>query len=343
MVMYWLVLGCCLFGIIATVASLLHFDDWWIRAFDFPRVLILIILLAGLLAMTVFLLHHGGWHYVLGGVLLVCIGYQISKIYAYTPIAPYEVVDAKAVADDDPNRLSLFIANVLMTNHESEKLLAMIRDRQPDIVLTLETNTWWEERLDVLEKEYKYTIKVPMENLYGMHLYSRLPLANETVRYLMQEDIPSIRTTFSLPSGQKVNLFALHPTPPSPTENYASTDRDAELLLVAKEIEKMKSPVIVAGDLNDVAWSYTTNLFQDISGLIDPRKGRGFYSTFHAKYFFFRWPLDHVFHSNDFTLVHLERLPSFGSDHFPIFLTLYYDPSARAVQEVRPRRGGNLH
>lgn len=35
-----------------------------------------------------------------------------------------------------------------------------------------------------------------------------------------------------------------------------------------------------------------------------------------------RWPIDHVFHTEHFKLVSLERGPAIGSDHFPIFVEL---------------------
>ena len=91
---------------------------------------------------------------------------------------------------------------------------------------------------------------------------------------------------------------------------------------MAKKVERLHKPVIVAGDLNDVAWSYTTELFLRVSGLLDPRRGRGFFNTFHAKYPLLRWPLDHVFCSKHFSLVDLKRLPNVGSDHYPIFISL---------------------
>ena len=111
-----------------------------------------------------------------------------------------------------------------------------------------------------------------------------------------------------------------------------STERDAELLVVARAVAESDEPALVAGDLNDVAWSHTTKLFQKISGVLDPRIGRGMYNTFSAKNPLFRWPLDHVFHSSHFRLVKLERLPFFGSDHFSVYITLSYEPEAKAQQ-----------
>jgi endonuclease/exonuclease/phosphatase (EEP) superfamily protein YafD len=104
---------------------------------------------------------------------------------------------------------------------------------------------------------------------------------------------------------------------------------------VAKSIAEAEQgqPVIVAGDLNDVAWSPTTRLFRKISGMLDPRVGRGMFNTFHAKYPFMRWPLDHLFHSDHFALVRMERLPTFGSDHFPILIELALVPGLEHHQE----------
>ena len=105
-------------------------------------------------------------------------------------------------------------------------------------------------------------------------------------------------------------------------------------MIVGKEIgdDPADEPTIVSGDLNDVAWSHTTRLFLRLSGLLDPRVGRGFYNSFHAQHWFIRFPLDHFFHSNDFRLVELRRLEEVGSDHFPMLLELSYEPHGRAGQ-----------
>ena len=166
-----------------------------------------------------------------------------------------------------------------------------------------------------------------------MHLFSRLPLGEPEIRFLVEEDVPSIHATLELRSGDSVRAHFLHPAPPSPTENTESTERDAELVIVARSVAESNQPVIVAGDLNDVAWSATTRLFRKISGLLDPRVGRGVFNTFHVDYPLVRWPLDHLFHSQHFTLLDIRRLPSIGSDHFPLLTRLSLTPSQETHQE----------
>jgi endonuclease/exonuclease/phosphatase (EEP) superfamily protein YafD len=164
-----------------------------------------------------------------------------------------------------------------------------------------------------------------------MLLYSRLPLAEKRIRFLLLDRVPSMTCRVHLPNGESFRFYGVHPLPPGVAVD--STQRDAELVLIGRAAREEGEPAIVAGDLNDVAWSYTTRLFQKVSGMLDPRVGRGLYSTFHAGWPFLRWPLDHLFHSPDFRFVALERLPAFGSDHFAILAELSYEPDRAGAQE----------
>ncbi|WP_229507605.1 endonuclease/exonuclease/phosphatase family protein [Massilia sp. Dwa41.01b] len=317
--------------LIATLVPFSRATQWWIRDLDFPRLQITIVALVVLAAQ---LLVDDLADPVSQGLIAVnalCLGYQAWWIIPYTRIYPREVKAALGVSEAE--RIRILTANVLTPNRNTDGLIALIREHQPDVFVTLETDAWWQERLDVLETDYPHALKCPLDNLYGMHVYSRLPLEDAAIQFLVEDDIPSMHALAILPSGRKVRMHFLHPAPPSPTEHDESTERDAELLVVAKSVAEVDTPVIVAGDLNDVAWSTTTRLFRKISGLLDPRIGRGMFNTFHADHWFLRWPLDHLFHSRHFTLSFIRRLPHFGSDHFPVLVELAYDRVRGAAQE----------
>lgn len=330
-VLYILTVLFVLVSLSATLASLLKWDYWWIRIFDFPRLQVSFITLGAIVLVLIALDFRDEWQLVILGLLLFSLVYQLIKIYPYTFLAKKQVKSFKG--EDDENLLSLLVSNVFTPNQQYQKLIDLVSKEKPDVLLALETDSRWEEALEPLEKTYQYTVKVPKDNFYGMHLYSKLELRDMKVMYLVDEEIPSIHGTVILGSGAEIKIHCLHPMPPSPTENEKSTDRDAELLIVGKNVDTDEGPELVFGDLNDVAWSRTTRLFQKTSCLLDPRIGRGFFNTFHAGYMLFRWPLDHIFHSNDFTLKTIKRLGKIGSDHFPIFLTLHYEPRAKQAQE----------
>ena len=194
----------------------------------------------------------------------------------------------------------------------------MIKKGNPDIVLLVETDQDWTYSMNELKNSYTDFVEIPQDNTYGMLFYSKLRIIKHKVNHLIDPEIPSIEAFLELESGDQVKIFAIHPTPPVPNENPKSTERDAEILMVGKKVKGYDKPTLVIGDLNDVGWSYTSELFLKISGLLDPRRGRGMFSTFHAKYFFLRWPLDHIFVSKHFTLDNLKVHQSIGSDHFPI-------------------------
>ena len=313
------------FVTVATLLPLWRNPHWLIRGWDFPRLQLAVLALLLIFLQLIWLDLMSAYNWILVGLAAAALAFQLWWIIPYTRFWPTEVKGATRVSLD--NRLRILTANVLTPNRNTDGLLKLVSEYQPDVVLTLETDQWWQERLDSLQANMPHSVKCPLDNLYGMHLYSSMPLKNVKLSYLVESDVPSIHANLQLRSGVWVRVHFLHPAPPSPSENTESTERDAELVVVAREVADLAQPVVVAGDLNDVAWSETTRLFRKISGLLDPRVGRGMFNTFHAKYPLMRWPLDHLFHSHHFTVSTIKRLPGFGSDHFPLLTELSYEPS----------------
>jgi len=315
-----------------TLLSLSRSPHWFVRGWDFPRVQIA--LLAGSAgAIYGWCCNDGALHdWLFLGAVLACFLWQVAKIYPYTTIAPVRVQSSRHSPSNERRRLRLLICNVQMENREYGRLLSLAREADPDVLLAVETDERWVRALEPLAADYPHVVRQPQSNYFGLVLFSRVPLLEARVEFLVQDDVPSVFAVLEL-AGERVVLRGLHPRPPEPLRDQDSAPRDAELVLVGRSIEKQGgAPTIVAGDLNDVAWSATTQLFLRLSGLLDPRMGRGFYNSYNARNPLVRWPLDHLFHSNHFRLVELRRCGNIGSDHFPVLIELSYEPEAPAEQ-----------
>jgi endonuclease/exonuclease/phosphatase (EEP) superfamily protein YafD len=313
---------------------LLRHTAWWIRVCDFPRLQIVLALVLTLVTgLALGQASAGRWQQVFLLALAAAAAYQVRRIVPYTRLVSKDVADSTR-ARDSGAEFSLTVMNVLQYNREGQLALDTVRAANPDVIMAVETDDWWHEQLRPLEETHPYTCHEPLDNTYGLLFFSRLPLKNCQIKYLLDDDIPSLHTHVQLPDGRTwVRLYGLHPKPPAPQESKTSTKRDAELLLVGKEVDRRDEATIVFGDMNDVAWSHTSELFRRVSGLLDPRVGRGLMPTFHADYSLLRWPLDHVFVSPHFQVVDMRRLPHVGSDHFPIFVRLSYAPQHKDEQE----------
>ncbi len=334
----WLVQGAGLLLVAATVLPYWRSHVGLVRSCDFPRVQIAgaIPVVAGLL-----LLAGGPVSLGLAALLALCLVLQARAILPFTPLARRQAEAVRPGEVRPEAQVTILIANVLESNRDYGGLLREAARARPDLILALETDEGWRRALAPLERDYPNVVAQAQDNTYGLMLYSRLPLERPQVRILLEDDVPSIRTGVVLPSGERFTFHGVHPRPPHP--GHSSAPRDAELVLVAREVDREDGPTVVAGDLNDVAWSDTTRLFQSISGLLDPRRGRGPYPTFNARWPFLRWPLDHVFFSEHFLLRRIERLPDIGSDHFPILITLQLEPRKGAARQDAPEADAEDH
>ncbi len=331
----------CLFflsGIIIlfTLIPLVRSDYWAFRIFEFPRAqkLFLSVIFLGLFIWQTHL--HSTGAIIITILLALNSAYLIYQVIPFTPFYPKQMLASSSpLKTKDPDQfLSIMASNVYQFNRRADKCLRVIKKNEPDVVLLVETDEWWRKAVSELEEKYQYHVLYPLDNTYGMLLYSRLPLEDAEIKFLIQDHIPSIHAKAVLRSGKRVQLYCIHPEPPAPGESVSTTERNAEILLVGKMAKECPIPSVVFGDLNDVAWSYTTKLFLKTSGLLDPRRGRGFYNSFHAKHFFLRWPLDHFFCSKEFRLIQLKRLEPIESDHFPMLLKVMLEPGEKEEQEA---------
>ena len=317
-----------IFAVFLIVVSFLPFisnQHWFFRVWEFGRIQIAVMLLALILAGFFFMEEYSRAFWVCQFLVIGFFLHNVVVLIPYTRL--YR--SAKFSVQKHSESISMLSVNVYQFNEEYGRLLDLINETDPDIILTMETNHEWQNALEVIEKKYPATIKVALENTYGMHFYTRLKADKLIVNYLVADDIPSVEATLRTKGGALLYFFGVHPSPPSPTKEETSKERDSELLLLAKKIKTINGPVVVAGDFNNVAWARSSRLFRKMAGLIDPRIGRGFICTFHARYRLFRFPIDLFFHTPDVFIEEFKALKNVGSDHLPLYCRFFLNHTSK--------------
>lgn len=315
----WILRVLAVIVIAGSLASATWFEQWWIRIWDFPRLQILIALVALALLTAIF---DRKTRPLLPLALAACAGWQAYRIFPHSFLAPTEVASADA-ASQNAACVRMLAFNVLQDNRNYAATLAQIRDENPDVILLTETDDAWAKALDPLLQAYPHRLERPLPNTYGMMFASRFPISEASIQDLAMPDTPSVFATLTI-DGRKVRFFGIHPHPPRP--GIDTDERDFELVRVGRLAEAERRPVLVVGDFNDVAWSNTSELFKRTGRLLDPRIGRGSFATFPSSMIWLAWPLDHVFVSEHFLLKDMRVLRHVGSDHRAIVSDLCLDP-----------------
>lgn len=258
---------------------------WWVRMTDFPRLQYAILLAALLIFLTLARSVSVSLRMGLAALGVVALSYNGWKLFPYFP---------SAIAGDSAcgleRQLSIMVANVKLTNQHAEALLEIVRERNPDILLTLETTEWWDRQLSTLSDEMPYAVSKITGSYFGMHLFSRLPLSDTEVVVPVDQNTPAILATVRLPSNDPARILGVHPRPPHPGQS--SIGRDAVLMWAALRAKAAGVPVVLAGDFNAVPWERTVERLQRIGAFIDPRRAFGFLPTYDAQSWWMAWPLD---------------------------------------------------
>ncbi|MDC7998937.1 endonuclease/exonuclease/phosphatase family protein [Gilvibacter sediminis] len=298
---------------------------WFFRFFDFIRLQLLALL--GLMVVLLIILMAQEW----SRASLACLAVVLTTMsYQLGIVAPYFSKGSKQQGDPSVSLLSI---NVMQENTSYQKVLDLIAQEDPDIVLLMETDMRWETAMNSLEAAYPNNLKIPKDNKYGMHCYTRLKMKQGVAKALIADDHPSVRLELEDTQGTAFCFWGIHPPPPSPTEKPTAKQKDAELLKLARIVAESSCPTVVAGDFNVVCWSRISKRFAELSKLKDARIGRGFFSTFPAQWPLLRFPLDLIFHSQTIQIKTLKVLPSVDSDHLPLFSSFCIQPQAQESRE----------
>lgn len=311
---------------------LIETDAWWVRWWDFPRVQIAFLLIV-LLAIHLIASRSDPARIGAAVLALGALVYHGAKLVPYSPVAASMAFRAESCPEGADLRILSF--NAQRSNEAAEPFLALVERVDPDLLLVMETDRFWNEVLAELEGEYPHVIRhIPGEaEFYGMHLLSRLPLVAPDVQFGFGSSTPSIVTGVELRSGDRVRFQGLHPRPPVAFEQ-GTTIRDATLYRAALNAAASTRPTILAGDFNAVPWETVTGRMRRLGGFLEPRIGRGPVPTFGAESWWRSWPLDYLLYQEAFGVLSFGRLPATGSDHHPVFAHLCLSPGMAERQDV---------
>jgi endonuclease/exonuclease/phosphatase (EEP) superfamily protein YafD len=222
-----------------------------------------------------------------------------------------------SAADGRERTLSVLTCNVWMMNRGYAGLTAVIRAKDPDVIVLLETDQRWYSEMRRSLTHYQHHKAEIREDFFGVAVFSKYPMA-ATVEHLHEEAKPSLRCRVYHPSGD-VALWGMHPEPPYLPAAWVRHRRELEQ--VVSRVREERLPAVVTGDLNTAPWGCS---FRDhLSVLEDSAQGRGLATTWPSPLPRpLRIPIDHLLHTDHFVTASYEVLPGVGSDHRPIFVRL---------------------
>lgn len=277
-------------------------------------------LVGALLCLTIFALQKDRLRSLAAGLLLVINGYTIAPLYwSDSPSTSYGIPENRTH--------KILLSNVHSSNNEHQRLIDLIQQESPDILVLLEITDAWLESLQTIQATYPFKKTIARSDNFGIAVFSKLPFDRADVRYWGISGFPSLALQYQLAGtgaekGEQITLLATHPLPPITKDMLQQ--RDSQLLQTAAEAAQPAGPVIMLGDFNITPWSSAFKQSAELAGLNNCRNGFGILPTWPAslKSPLLMIPIDHCLVSNHFQVVNVRTGANIGSDHLPLIIEL---------------------
>ena len=305
-IIYYLFLGLC---ISAIAFSLAEYLSSWHRYFEFTTGYKLQFLLMSLCSLSYFLLTRRKL-----GIILCwfCITINLAEIVPWymnrppIPVAEYQSLKALSY-------------NVLWSNKDYGRAIALIAKEQPDIAIFQEVISGWSPALTALKSDFPYHIKSEKQE---MEVYSKFPLLDpETILYGSYRGSIAVDL---LVGDRKIKFVATHAYPQLYWGQGGWEIRNQQLRGL-KKYAQQSQPVVIMGDLNVSMWSPYYRSTIASSGLRNARQGLGVlptHSIIAPQFAALSAPIDHCLVSSDIQVKDFRLGPAIGSDHLPIIAEL---------------------
>jgi endonuclease/exonuclease/phosphatase (EEP) superfamily protein YafD len=205
--------------------------------------------------------------------------------------------------------------NTLYLNRHTEKLEALIRAEEPDIITAVETNDTFAAMFKTLADIYPHQDIHPRSDARGLAVLSKFPLQDVAVTVFAEPATPA--QTFGVTiHGQTIRFVSMHPY--TPTRNLQK--RDAHLFAIAKAYAAPHdTPLVITGDFNATPWSPAMKKFMHQTGLKNARRNQAILPSWPRwlPASFLRIPIDHILVSDHLRVISYTLGDSTGSDHLP--------------------------
>lgn len=216
--------------------------------------------------------------------------------------------------------LRVMTLNVWARNHQYERVLNLIREASPDVVVLEEIPEDWARELTALKAGWPYSeVVVARLPVHGIALLSKYPLDDVRVERLVG-DVPAVVAHVDV-AGQPLTLVGVHLARPMSRGGVTAQLRG--LHATQKLLEGSPGVRVVLGDFNSASWAPAVADFLKQADLRDSRLGRGVRPSWPSVLPPpLRIPIDHVFVSPQIGVERFATGPFVGSDHLPVLVDL---------------------
>ncbi len=283
------------------------FPDFWLTdLMSHFRVQYAIVL--SLLILLFFVFHRKKLPIIISVVLLF---WNLKDIY---PLYFSPDVDAKTSTE----RISILSINLLSSNTNTEAVLSLINDKDPDVIVFLELTPRWEKELNDVFKNYPYKTSEVRTDNFGIAMLSKSKMESSLTNF-KNSIKASIVGKFNF-SEEPLTIIATHPLPPISPETFEL--RNSQLRDLAESRNDYSDNLVIVGDLNTSSFSRHFKDLLKVGSLVDSRNGFGVGTTWPADLYILRTTLDHCLVSKGIKVLEQAPQRNIGSDHLPIYVEL---------------------